>query len=296
LNFYITRAKPEDRDAVLNLSKHFSEDYLEYTVDRWIEQEPGGLYLAWSNNLLTGCCSLYFPSSSEAWLQGMRVHPDYQGRGLAYKLNRYLIEQAKARGAETARLLTARDNHRALRVAKKLGFTASGGRREIIFRKPLHHVIALEPDQISPPRLCKPSEVKQALLYLNANPSGYNAQGLLFGPGYSYRRLRADSLEEAVKNDRVYLFGERNRIEGIMVVLPEISEGHLIIAYLNAPLENLPSIRNLFAAWFKAGYQQYTLNLLPEQHRVLMPVLKQLFGNYNYEQWLLMEKDLSGEH
>ena len=42
----------------------------------------------------------------EAWFEGLRVHADYRGQGLATRLERTMIAEATARGATTARLLT----------------------------------------------------------------------------------------------------------------------------------------------------------------------------------------------
>jgi len=296
LQFTITRATPADRQAVLELSNRFTEDYLEYTVDRWIAQEKGGLYLVWDKSLLVGCCSLYFPSSSEGWLQGMRVHPDYQGRGIAYELNRHLIKQAELAGAEAVRLLTSQENQPALAVARRLGFSPTGGKREIIFRA---EIISERLDQnpyanrTSVARPCAASELNQAAYFLKAGPFFHELQGFLFGPVYNYRRLTSNDLAEGIKNGQVYLFEDQGQILGLLFTLPHLTEGHLILSYIDAPLASLPGLTPLFKTWLARGYHQFTISLLPEQHRVLKPALENLFGSYAYEQWLLMEKTLT---
>ncbi len=295
MEFTITRATPADRQAVLELSNHFTEDYLEYTVDRWISQEKGGLYLVWDSSLLVGCCSLYFPSPTEGWLQGMRVHPDYQGRGIAYQLNRFLIKQAQAEGAEAARLLTSQSNHPALKVAYKLGFTPAGGSREIIFRAPINANFNPAPSRVTIPRPCRTSELERAAYFLEAGPLYSKLQGFFFGPGYHYRRLKLKDLQEGIKNKRVYLFEEQGLVSGLLYVLLEESEGHLILSYIDAPLKSLTGLLPLFKTWLAEGCHQFTVNLLADQHQVLHDALEGLFGNYEYEQWLLMEKDFITE-
>ncbi len=293
--FKISRAKLEDKEAILELSGHFTEDYLEYTVDRWIEQEKGGLYLVWHNRLLVGCCSLYFPSPTEGWLQGMRVHPEYQGQGLAYALNRYLVEQAQKEGANALRLLTSPENHPAFQVTRKLGFSPKGSRREIIFRveiKTGKFDNYPNPTRSTALHLCKTSELSRAAYFLDKGPLYHGLQGFLLVPGYSCRRLTISDLEKGVKKDQVYLLEKQGQERGLLFTLPNIEEGHLILSYFDAPLEDHASLLSLFKTWFEKGYHLFTISLLKEQHQVLKPDLEKIFENYEFEQLILMEKTL----
>ncbi len=288
----ITKAKPEDRQAVLKLSQNFNEDYLENTVDKWTRQEQGGLHLAWHGSLLAGCCSLDFPTSKEAWLQGMRVHPEYQGRGIAFQLNRFLIELARTEGAEVARLLTAQNNFQALKVAYKLGFSAYKKSRVILFRETLQQPSDHKTVNSNAISLCSASEIDQALSLIQNGPFSIGLKGFFFGPQYSFRRLSKSYLEQAVTENRIYLFQDDNQIRGLAVTIPEQKEKHLIVAYIDAPPSDLSNLKTLFRIWAESGYTHFTISLLEEQHLILQPVLKELFGNYEYEQWLLMENSL----
>lgn len=292
MEFTITKAAHQDRQAILDLSSHFTDDYLEYAVDYWMSQEKGGLYLVWDGDNLVACCSLYFPTSYEAWLQGMRVHPDYQNRGIAYQLNKHLIEQAKTEGAAAIRLLTSEHNHPAMKVAQKLGFSPTGGRREIIFRKPLLKSYKPGEDHTCNIRPCLASELSRAAYFLDDGPLFHNLQGYLFGPRYSYRRLTKKDLEEGIHNQQVYLLEEKSQVSGLLFIFKDKEQGHINLSYLDTPLEQLPSLLPLFNTWSEESYHQFTINLLAEQHRVLKPALEKLFGNYEYEQWRLMEKSL----
>ncbi len=291
----ITKAKPEDRQAVLELSQNFSEDYLEYTVDKWTRQEQGGLHLAWHNSLLVGCCSLDFPTAKEAWLQGMRVHPEYQGKGIAFQLNRYLIELAKAKRAEVARLLTAQNNLQALKVAQKLGFKTLGSNRVILFQHKLERTTPLETKHCSTLKLCESSELNLAWHNLNEGPFSKELGRFYFGPQYSYRKLSILDLKQAVAENQVYHYEESDSNRGIIITLPEPDHDHLFIGYLDLSLslQDQYSLQNLFKKWSNDGYERFTISLIEEQHQILKPVLQKLFGDYNYEKWLLMEKSLA---
>ncbi len=288
----ITKASPVDKKAVLNLSLYFPDDYLEEVVDRWINQEAGGLFLAWHNGGLVGCCALSFPSPTEGWLHGMRVHPDYQGQGIAFELNSYLIDQAKSRDAEVIRLLTAPDNYGALRVSTRLGFKAASEKRKIIYREAISRKKNTILKHDSPLRLCPGSDLAEIIDFLFSNKLKETSRALLFVPGYSYRLLTAEYLAQAIRNNEVYRFPDHGPLQGLVVVVRNKNEQHLVLGYINTPPEIFLSIASMIPMWANEGYCYFSLNLLHEQHLILLPYLKQLFGTYETLKWLLMEKFL----
>ena len=291
----LTRASPAEKEAVLNLGKHFPGDYLEHVIDRWINQASGGLYLAWHDGSPVGCCALSFASPTEGWLQGMRVHPGYRGRGIAFHLSGYLMDLAKSRGAAVVRLLTAPHNHRAVQVSARLGFTSTGARREIFYMETLRRRNVDFPEQSSLPQPCSESELAEAAGFLSTGGALESSSGLMFCPGYMYRTLTAAYLSQAVKKKEVYLLDNKGLRRGLVVAVKDKSERHLVIGYLDAPHEALPSVCAMLPGWYGEGYRRFSLGLLREQHRVLQPRLEQLFGPYESEQWMVMERKLTAD-
>src|SRR5205814_10636978 len=55
---------------------------------------------------IAGTDKLSFLSPTEAWFEGLRIHPDYRGHGVSAVLEEYMIEEASHRGAKSIRLLT----------------------------------------------------------------------------------------------------------------------------------------------------------------------------------------------
>jgi len=296
VNIEITRAKNENKQAIIDLSHHFTEDYLDLVLDRWISQEKGGLYLAWDNHTLVGCCALYFPSPTEGWLQGMRIRPDCQGQGIAYHLNANLIKLAAQEGAQVVRLITSPHNYQALRLAEKLGFKVTGDHREIVFRQPLNTGIKDDSSEKLPsPLLCNKEEKQEALKILSAGPAAHSGKGMLFGPRFTFRKLTPSYLEQAIDENEVYLFFADGKTSGVLVTIKQESESHLVCGYLNAPNHLLPSLFKLLPDWQVQGFQYFTFNMLQDQHLALQPGLKKYFGQYNYEKMLLMEKPLNAD-
>ena len=292
LQFTITKASPKDRKAVLDLSLNFPGDYLEETVDRWTCQKEGGLFLAWHDDTLVGCCALSYPSPLEGWLHGMRVHPDYQGQGLAFKLNSYLINQAESSGATVIRLLTAPDNHGAIKVSTRLGLKDTGFRPEVIFRESSSKDKKLTGEKGSPLQLCSHSDLPAVNDLIFSTPAIQTSGKLLFMPGYSYRSLTGDYLARAVNNNELYLIKYRDHLQGLMVTVKNKEDRHLVISYLQAPPEMLPSVTSMIPVWTEQGFLSFSFSLSREQHHTLHPSLKYLFGPYDYHHWQLMEKEL----
>ncbi len=293
MNFIITKATPVDKEAIVNLSLHFQNDYLDRVVDRWIKEESGGLYLAWHEGDLVACCALSFLSATEGWLHGMRVHPDYRRQGIAYKLNSYLLEVARNEGLKVIRLLTAPDNYQALGVAEGLGFSVTGAKRQIIYRATLNRTACAAPENSITLKLCSESDLSDLKRFISSGPASEALNSLIFCPGFICRTLTDQYLLEAIRREEVYLFSGQGSGWGMMVVVKDKLEDHLVLGYLDAPVEDLPSLFLMINQWAEEGYQYYSFNLLQKQHEVLQSYLENTFGKYETEQFLVMGKSLN---
>jgi len=288
----ITKATPVDKEAIVNLSLYFQNDYLDRVVDRWIKEESGGLYLVWHEGDLVACCALSFLSAAEGWLHGMRVHPDYRRQGIAYKLNSYLLEVARSEGLKVVRLLTAPDNYQALGVAEGLGFSVNGAKRQIIYQATLNRTACATPENSITFKLCSESDLADIKNFISSGPASEALNGLMFYPGFYCRILTDQDLLEAIKREEVYLISGQGLRRGMMVVVKDKKDNHLVLGYLDAPLEDLPSLLLMFNQWAEEGYQYYSFNLLQKQYAVLQSYLEDTFGKYETEQFLVMEKSL----
>ncbi len=296
-NFKITRAEKKDRQSIINLSKLFPDDYLEHVVDRWTMQELGGLYLAWDGAMLVACCALTMQSADEAWVHGMRVRPDYQERGIAFNMNGYLLDLAKKQGTGKVRLLTAPDNHGAVKVAGRLGFRAVGSRRDIIFMKTITCKKLTLPVNTVRLNTVSLSDLEITSSYISSGPTSQSSLGLTFLPTYSYRLITKSFLQEALVNRDVTVLNTndnaKDTIEGLLITVKDKNEAHLVLSYLDGPLSTLHYFLSKIPHWKNEGFCYFSLGLLEEQHLALKPYLENIFGHYDYMQWLLMEKQLN---
>lgn len=120
----IRRATAGDRDAVLAFCRNtFSwGDYIDQEWDNWLADPGGVLLVAEVADVPVAVGHARMMSATEAWLEGLRVHPAQRRRGIADAMNAAGCDWARARGASIARLATETTNEPALRQVARIGF------------------------------------------------------------------------------------------------------------------------------------------------------------------------------
>ena len=71
---------------------------------------------------VVGCCQVVRLSEHEAWTQGIRVHPDHRGAGVARAMDGACRDWARERGATLARNMVFSWNEQGLATARSLGY------------------------------------------------------------------------------------------------------------------------------------------------------------------------------
>lgn len=139
-DFIFRDVRPEDKEQVLAFTANTWEDgdYIHYVYDEWIA-DPAGNFLAAIDShsgAVVGIDKLSFLSPTEGWFEGIRVHPDYRGRGLAAQMQTYMIEEARRLGAARIRFVTNVENHAMQKSAYRDGFAARFVARYCRWRPP----------------------------------------------------------------------------------------------------------------------------------------------------------------
>jgi len=122
--FVFRRARVADETAVRALSALFwgGEDYAGDSFQEWLADEMGQFTVVYDGETLVAFGKLSCLSPGEWWLEGLRVHPDQQGRGLARLLHDYALELADEMGSGTLRFSTASTTPATHRLAQTTGF------------------------------------------------------------------------------------------------------------------------------------------------------------------------------
>lgn len=118
------KARHEDKSAIIDISKDVWEgtDYLPDTFDKWVEEKGGEFTVAELDGRVVGCAKFSLLSPGEYWLEGIRVHRDMRGQGIAKKITEYYIDKAKSLGYEYLSLSTYIENYGSIKIIKDYRF------------------------------------------------------------------------------------------------------------------------------------------------------------------------------
>lgn len=111
-SIHIRPARAEDKDAVLAFCRNtFSwGDYIADVWDDWLTLADGQLLVATNDGQPIGIVHVALLKENVAWMEGMRVHPDYRRQGVASMLDARAVEFARKCGCTAARLVTSTKN------------------------------------------------------------------------------------------------------------------------------------------------------------------------------------------
>ncbi|AZH26530.1 GNAT family N-acetyltransferase [Haloplanus aerogenes] len=122
-------ARPDDHDDVVAFTRDTwpeqeLEDYLPRTFREWAANDDDAqrTLVVDDDGDAVGVIQGVHLTGREAWVQGLRVHPDYRDRGLAQRLTNAILSWARERGAVVCRNLVFSWNVASLGLARRLGF------------------------------------------------------------------------------------------------------------------------------------------------------------------------------
>lgn len=121
--FIMRPARPEDKTAVLAFCEHTFEwgDYVPLVWDEWLADRQGQLLVAEADGVPVGLAKVSLLTPNEAWLQGLRVHPQHRRQGLAGEFLGQCLQIARQLGASVARFATSSANTAVQKTAQRAG-------------------------------------------------------------------------------------------------------------------------------------------------------------------------------
>ncbi|NJE04958.1 GNAT family N-acetyltransferase [Thermococcus sp. M36] len=123
----IREAKPEDRPFIEEIARLTwgGDDYLARVFDEWVKD--GNFYVLEIDGKVIGTAKMTLLPGKVGWLEGLRVHPDYRGRGYGRKLHSFMLELgerlAREGKIEALEFSTYFLNRESIAMAKKDGFS-----------------------------------------------------------------------------------------------------------------------------------------------------------------------------
>jgi GNAT superfamily N-acetyltransferase len=118
-------ARQSDTADVLELTRTIwnGHDYVPDVWEDWLADPEGLLAVAEYQGRVLGLGKLTRLSSDDWWFEGLRVHPEYQGRGVASQVNDYLLAHWLRIGDGALRLATNSERVQVHHMCQRNGFT-----------------------------------------------------------------------------------------------------------------------------------------------------------------------------
>ncbi len=196
----IRAARPSDKIPLMEFIKDVwgGHDYIPYVWDDWIRDRSAKMFVLEADGKPVGLNRIRFPEDGSAWFEGVRVHPDYRGHGLATMLGENGMEVAARRGARTFRLTSNSRNKQAHRQIARMRFkeVARFSIYDLSKRAKLRHRIELDP--------VGPGQLRTATRAIHRTKEFRLASGVMWDV-FSAASLTSDVIASQVRQRSLYL-------------------------------------------------------------------------------------------
>jgi GNAT superfamily N-acetyltransferase len=203
-------ARPEDREAIVAFTRgtFLWGDYIDRVFDDWLAGPTGLTLVAEVQGEPVGLVRGTLLSPTEAWAQGLRVHPEHRRRRLGSALLDRVAEWAGGQAARVIRLSSEDSNAAAAALIPTVGFRPAGRwlivEKEGLQKRPVPRrnggKRAPAADRLRP---APPAEADAAMISWAAGPLETAAHGL-FSQHWSCRRLTLDDLAGAARRGALW--------------------------------------------------------------------------------------------
>jgi GNAT superfamily N-acetyltransferase len=229
----IRPTRTEDRAAILAFSQQTWEwgDYIERIWDEWLADPQGQLFTATAESRPVGIIRLQMVTPNDAWLQGLRVDPEYRRRGIARALHETATAEAMQRGASYIRETIESDNISAMHLAEQMHMRQVGSFRLYSATPfpPQHRPARQQRTQIA-----TLDDLDEIIDYLNVS-NIFPLVGGLYYAKWMAQPVTAEWLEELIQTQQVYLLRRWERIDGLALteMRQDFNEHSLSIGYID---------------------------------------------------------------
>ena len=215
----IRQARPEDRESVLTFCAHTWEwgDYIERVWDDWVRDVNGELFVAVLDDRPVGVTHLRMLNETDAWLEGIRVDPEYRGRGIGNLLNNASLEEAMRRGATNARLITESTNEATIHMMENIHMRLVGSFAPFL-AQPIVEAGRRQPVSDAT-QVATLDDLDEIIDYLNASNT-FPAVGGLYYAGFTAYEISAQLLQEKIEAQHIYLLRRWDRLDGLAIAEP----------------------------------------------------------------------------
>jgi len=210
----IRKALRRDKAPILEISRKIwgGHDYLPGVWDDWLADLKARFVVATVNGRTVGCAHASLQANYVAWLDGVRVHEQYRGLGIAGKLNHTLVQWARRKGAKVARLSTGSSNHASREHLEKIGFPVL----QIFQRLDITKGLRVKPSGVTAPR----RSVKRLWTWLSTRPN-FTENHSMYSDGWTWHPLTRQSLRKLMANGSVLVTTRNKQLTSCCTLVDE---------------------------------------------------------------------------
>lgn len=120
----IRALRKKDEDDVLEIARHTwdGHDYIPYYFDTWlIDKDSHPVGVEYDGHIIALANLRVIDDGKTGWMEALRVHPDYRGKGLATTLTQHVVQLARSIPVKRIRYTTGVDNETSLHLAESVG-------------------------------------------------------------------------------------------------------------------------------------------------------------------------------
>ena len=259
-------ARQTDTEDVMELTSTIWEgnDYVPEVWSDWLADPEGVLVVAEHEDRVIGLGKLTHLAPDEWWLEGLRTHPEFEGRGVASHLHEFLLNFWLLNGVGVLRLATASFRKSVQHLCERTGFEKTG--EFTFFKAP---VLGADQDGF---QLISKNEMYRALETCLSSPSLALSHSLI-DLGWKWTKPAMTHIQAAVNRQRAWWWRSR---QGVLLLNEDTDyDGNRManIQLLACPLESLEELlagyRHLAGS---LGYQEAGWTAPPDP--ILTPLLE----------------------
>jgi GNAT superfamily N-acetyltransferase len=224
-------ALPKDTQEVMDLTRLIweGEDYIPHVWEEWLSDYSGMLAVAEYGGRVVGLGKLSLLAPGQWWLEGLRVHPEFQGRGIGSHLHDYLIKHWLKEGDGVIRLTTNVNRLTVHHMSEQTGF------RRISEISPFK---ARAMDESSDAFMLLDSSEVQKAVTIALGSESVQASTDLMDLGWKWATINANNLGEAVARKHAWWW---HAGQGLLAIWEEDweQETGAVLMFLSCKLEKM---------------------------------------------------------
>ncbi len=284
----IRSAVPEDREVVLRFCQQTWDwgDYIPHVWDTWFNDPSGRLIVGVLENLPVAIVHLKMLAPGEAWLEGLRVAPEWRRRGIAEVIARHCIGMALEMGAFVVRFMTLSSNTPACQIGTNLDF------RQVA--RFLSCWANSEEDLCTGLTVPKPKYM-EALWVAIERSSVYRTVSGLYSTDWTYHKLTKDKLRIHLEMGEVLTLDEKEPLSALAIVTTSSLDQRKVIGYVDGSPQALGTLASALKGWVASSMHRQIDARLPELAWVRSAFLQAGYAPYYDEPFLVFELVLNGE-